>query len=102
MGLPTAFVSQEESQSWGRELRESSNANCAKPAIAVRPLFETNSTRPAPRRYESVRDDSRERRAFHLDCSGTTCADQRRLPRWGAHHGERARIICDNASEGRA
>ena len=58
MGLPTAFVSQEESQSWGRELRESSNANCAKHAIAVRPFSQPtqlDQRREDMNRYGTIR-----------------------------------------------
>ena len=62
MELPTASISQEASQSSGRESRESSNANCAKSLIGVR-FFKSDSTRPAPLECEWIRDDSRDSRS---------------------------------------
>jgi len=52
----------EESRADGRESRESSNANCAKSLVAVRPFLNTSATGPAPLEGEWVRDDSRDSR----------------------------------------
>ena len=52
MDPPPASVSQEASQSLGRESRESSNANCAKSFVGVRLHSGYQSTRPAPLKCE--------------------------------------------------